>query len=430
ASHGGAGHIAPQPGQIDSYAQSSAPIDAPISGAGGSLETSSGHYQVADAGYGQGQSGQVQPGIEQPGAGHTGAGHTGAGHTGAPHGGAGHIAPQPGQIDSYAQSSAPIDAPISGSPDMTGTEPAEPSSGHYRVSDSGYVASSGEQPGSVQGSYIAPTGDLTGGASGAAGSPSSPVDGYSYGLPQGGTAPIEPTPTTQSGPGQTGSAGEPGASQSYMRESGMRESGQPQVDPGHSESHAGMSHDSEPGAAPPASDPAYDGLMQDGHHSHHHAGDIDSGAAEQARLEAVAREQQMRAEMEYRRSQALDAQHGRPPGFVPLPIPHSTRQRPASQPSKADAGKKSPKKGGLTDKLKKSIDESLTTEQDAPSEPPQKMDNIQPQASGLEAKRKSTTENRLRSALGRAGTAPPVTPEPDEDELTGDETKDEKKEDS
>ncbi|MCA9802940.1 MAG: hypothetical protein KC777_13295, partial [Cyanobacteria bacterium HKST-UBA02] len=183
--------------------------------------------------------------------------------------------------------------------------------------------------------------------------------------------------------------------------------------------HAGAA---EPGAHAPVSDPGYESLAREGHGAAHHEpgqGSMDDSA----RAEAVAREEQMRAEMEYRRNQALDAQqhHSRPPGYVPVPTPipitGQARQKPAA-PLPA-AGKKKDDPGA---KARKQLKNELSETESETDETPERMDNIQPQVSALPPRKGKPNDSRLRSALGRAGAPPPQSEKEEEDEENAEQT--------
>ncbi|MGE0265448.1 MAG: hypothetical protein AB7V06_22450, partial [Candidatus Obscuribacterales bacterium] len=376
-----------------------------ISGSG-PIEPSSGHYQVADAGYTGAQG--ADTGMHSTTA-HSG-GHVG-GHTG------GHAGGHAGSTgESYAQSAAPMDStitPATGSPDMiSGSGPIEPSSGHYQVADSGYAAGAqgadtGMQYTAHSGGHVGgDTGGHTGHAGGQAGS-----TGESYAQ---SAAPMDST-ITGSGPIEP-SSGHYGSGHADSQAQGPVEGYTYGVQPAEGGiAQGGLSHHAgaaEPGAHAPVSDPGYEALAREGHGAAHHEpgqGSIDDSA----RAEAVAREEQMRAEMEYRRNQALDAQqyHSRPPGYVPVPTPipitGQTRQKPAA-PLPA-AGKKKDDPGA---KARKQLKNELSETESETDETPERMDNIQPQVSALPP-RKSKSDSRLRSALGRAD-APPPQPEKEE----------------
>ncbi|MBK9142987.1 MAG: hypothetical protein IPM23_10860 [Candidatus Melainabacteria bacterium] len=265
------------------------------------------------------------------------------------------------------------------------------------------------------------TGGQVGGQAGHPGAQSR--DSYAQAAaPMDGTiTPVSGSPDmiTGSGPIETGY----GSGQAPGQAQGPVEGYTFGIQPDSGIAHGGLSHHggaADPGAHAPTSEPGYEALAREAHGAHHEPGQ--GSVDDSARLDAIASEEQMRAEMEYRRNQALDAQQyqSRPPGAVPvptpIPIPGQTRQKPAA-PLPAP-GKKKDDPGSRARKQLKSELSETDAETD---ETPERVDDIQPQVSAIPP-RQGKSDNRLRSALGRAGAPPPQSEKEEEDEQDAEQT--------
>ena len=316
--------------------------------------------------------------------------------------------------EQYARSSSSIDQPVSNdsAPNMiasagpasaTGSRPIEPSyqappAGESRPMDSGYTnearapeASYASQPEQIQGD---PGYNQAGDNYAREASP--PVAPYG-----GGHAPQQSAEPVSHGGGHVPHH-------------------QGDVAP---QDHGGMSHDSYV-EQPPESDygmhrdaPEYE-VDHDHHHHSHESADYDANRAHDARYQAEADAQRIREQAQYRRQ----TQQGRGPGFIPVPY-GGQRQRSSAPKTdsifnkKTGPTKKTKAKEGLGSKLKKKMtDESqpnVIEEETTSDDTPKKVDHITPQESMIVRKKKSS-KNRLRSALGDAN-SPPPTDENEED---------------